>query len=111
MLAMPQMRISGPPPPRLEPIPAAASSNFAPVTYTVTYEGAPSPRELLENIVIQAQAALKGLEHTQAPEEEMIDEKTTEEKLRMTAAELAQLDKSRKKTGMDVENAQLRDFW
>jgi hypothetical protein len=76
----------------------------------ITYEGASSPRELLENIVIQAQAALKGLETQQPPEEEL-DQKTTEERMRMTAAELATVEKRGQQTEIEVENAQLRDFW
>lgn len=35
---------------------------------TIIYEGSPSPRELLEAIAIQAQAALKGLESVKLPE-------------------------------------------
>ncbi|KNZ79827.1 Baculoviral IAP repeat-containing protein 6, partial [Termitomyces sp. J132] len=49
---------------------------------TIVYEGSSSPRELLEGIAIQAQAALKGLEGTkpqEAPQEEL-----TEEQKRMT---------------------------
>ena len=56
MLAMPQMR-----PMMTEPGP---DEN----TVTVTYEGRPSPRELLETIVIQATSALKGLSATAVPE-------------------------------------------
>lgn len=58
MLAMPQMRAM-----KTEP-------GLAPGTIDITYEGAPSPRELLENVVIQATAALKGLQATLAPQEE-----------------------------------------
>ncbi|WVR07973.1 hypothetical protein IAU60_005016 [Kwoniella sp. DSM 27419] len=50
MLAMPQMRSV-----RTAPTPND------PFSLNVIYEGAPSPRELLENCVIQARAALKGL--------------------------------------------------
>ena len=48
---------------------------------TIIYEGSAGPRELLEAIVIQAQAAIKGLEGIKPsePEEEM-----TEEQKRMT---------------------------
>ncbi|KAJ3757032.1 hypothetical protein EV360DRAFT_46899 [Lentinula raphanica] len=35
----------------------------------IIYEGSPSPRELLEAIALQAQAALKGLECSKAPED------------------------------------------
>ncbi|PPQ63873.1 hypothetical protein CVT24_009499 [Panaeolus cyanescens] len=50
---------------------------------TIVYEGSSGPRELLEGIAIQAQAAIKGLEGTkvaEAPTEEL-----TEEQKRMTA--------------------------
>lgn len=50
MMAMPQMR----------PV-HRASVPGQPGQVEVTYEGAASPRELLESIVIQAHAALKGL--------------------------------------------------
>ena len=49
---------------------------------TIIYEGSSGPRELLEAIVIQAQAAIKGLEPSssgQADESEM-----TEDQKRMT---------------------------
>ena len=49
---------------------------------TIVYEGSPSPRELLEGIALQAQAALKGLEGLK-PAEEGPKELTEEEK-RMT---------------------------
>ncbi|KAL1412563.1 hypothetical protein Q8F55_000310 [Vanrija albida] len=58
MLAMPQMR-----PVRTEPGPDKDTVN-------VVYEGGPSPRELLESVVIQATSALKGLTSTAAKEEE-----------------------------------------
>ena len=46
---------------------------------TVVYEGSSGPRELLESIVIQAQAALKGLEGMK-PSEAQSDEPTEAEK-------------------------------
>ncbi|KAI0071130.1 ubiquitin conjugating enzyme family protein [Panus rudis PR-1116 ss-1] len=49
---------------------------------TIIYEGSSGPRELLEAIVIQAQAALKGLEPIKAPEPG-VDELTEQQK-RMT---------------------------
>lgn len=55
MLAMPQMRA-------VKAVPGPDDD-----TVEVTYEGAPSPRELLETVVIQATAALKGLSSTTAP--------------------------------------------
>ncbi|KAI0638576.1 ubiquitin conjugating enzyme family protein [Trametes polyzona] len=50
---------------------------------TIVYEGSSGPRELLEAIVIQAQAALKGLEGMKAPEVETTE--MSEEQKRMTA--------------------------
>ncbi|KDR83771.1 hypothetical protein GALMADRAFT_236136 [Galerina marginata CBS 339.88] len=49
---------------------------------TVVYEGSAGPRELLEGIAIQAQAALKGLEGNKVPE--TLPEELTEEQKRMT---------------------------
>lgn len=48
---------------------------------TIIYEGSSSPRELLEGIAIQAQAALKGLEGNKLPEQ---PNELTEEQKRMT---------------------------
>ncbi|KII94754.1 hypothetical protein PLICRDRAFT_47766 [Plicaturopsis crispa FD-325 SS-3] len=50
---------------------------------TIVYEGSSSPRELLEAISIQAQAAIKGLERAKPVEEE--PEEMTEEQKRMTS--------------------------
>jgi ubiquitin-protein ligase len=49
---------------------------------TIVYEGSAGPRELLEAIVIQAQAAIKGLDGVKLPEPE--EEEMTEEQKRMT---------------------------
>ncbi len=49
---------------------------------TIVYEGSSSPRELLEGIVIQAQAALKGLEGMKLVEDG--PKELTEEEKRMT---------------------------
>ncbi|BEJ13516.1 hypothetical protein CspHIS471_0306900 [Cutaneotrichosporon sp. HIS471] len=58
MLAMPSMR-----PVKIGPGPDSQS-------VSILYEGSPSPRELLENVVIQATAALKGLSgNTEKPED------------------------------------------
>lgn len=51
---------------------------------TIVYEGSPSPRELLEGIAIQAQAALKGLERTKYIE---VEEEPTEEQKRLPGSE------------------------
>jgi hypothetical protein len=48
----------------------------------IIYEGSSGPRELLESIGIQAQAALKGLEGVKTPEKSVED--LTEEQKRMT---------------------------
>ena len=48
----------------------------------IVYEGSSGPRELLESIVIQAQAALKGLEGVKVPEK--AEEELTEDQKRMT---------------------------
>jgi hypothetical protein len=92
MLAMPQMR-----PAKHEPLPDQPGSML------VTYEGSPSPRELLESVVIQARAALKGLEGT-ATKDEQAKDSGDEEMLRMSAAE-----KLRERR--NDANARLEDFW
>ncbi|KAH8092454.1 ubiquitin conjugating enzyme family protein [Cristinia sonorae] len=51
---------------------------------TIIYEGSSGPRELLEAIVIQAQAALKGLSPSK-PAEEAEDAEMTEEQKRQTS--------------------------
>lgn len=69
MLAMPAMR------------PTSRTPGPDPDSVTVTYCASPSPRELLEGAVIQAEAALKGLSATRVekqveppkPEEKYID--------------------------------------
>ncbi|KAG6896936.1 hypothetical protein C0992_005201, partial [Termitomyces sp. T32_za158] len=59
-----------------------AQSNSSIRERTIVYEGSLSPRELLEGISIQAQAALKGLEGTKP--QEASQEELTEEQKRMT---------------------------
>jgi len=49
---------------------------------TIIYEGSSGPRELLEGIAIQAQAAIKGLEGNKVTEN--VSEELTEEQKRMT---------------------------
>lgn len=51
---------------------------------TIIYEGSAGPRELLEAIVIQSQAAIKGLEGIKSPDSEEIE--MTEEQKRMTTS-------------------------
>lgn len=52
----------------------------------IVYEGSSGPRELLEGIVIQAHAALKGLERVKSPDE--LPEELTEEQKRMTLQDM-----------------------
>ncbi len=81
---------------------------------TIVYEGSSGPRELLEAIVIQAQAARKGLEGTKPPE--AVAEEMTEEQKR---AKSVVVDNSGKGKGRDTgygtppssdENQRLLDF-
>ncbi|KAJ7591087.1 hypothetical protein C8J56DRAFT_934652 [Mycena floridula] len=51
---------------------------------TIVYEGSPSPRELLEGIAIQAQAALKGLESIKPFEVDQLDPTEEENRKRQT---------------------------
>ena len=66
MLAMPSMR-----PVRKTPVDGAAGDEQQ---LEIVYEGSPSPRELLESCVIQAQAALKGLAATAYRDERSPDD-------------------------------------
>jgi len=74
---------------------------------TLIYEGSSGPRELLESILIQAQAALKGLE-TNLPAETTVAEMTEEEK-RMTSGDKGKA-KAADPAAMSPENAQLLSF-
>lgn len=81
MMAMPIMVVSS-----VKTVPSRkGSSRTSPQIRerTIVYEGSSGPRELLEAIVIQAQAAMKGLEPSVRAEEESRDEMTEEQK-RMT---------------------------
>lgn len=74
----------------------------------VIYEGSSGPRELLEAIVIQSQAALKGLEGAKSATEEH-EEEMTEEQKRMTRD-----DKGKGKEAEPIqspENLKLLQFW
>ena len=77
-MAMPCMVVSS-----VKPVKKTAKGKTSVRERIVTYEGSSGPRELLEAIVIQAQAAIKGLEGFKEPEKNP-DEMTEEEK-RMTA--------------------------
>ena len=61
-----------------------------PYCRVVTYEGAPSPRELLELCVIQAKAALKSFNDTRYTglSEGFSEEQMRQEALQLTTAEL-----------------------
>ena len=71
------------------------------------YEGSSGPRELMEAIVIQAQAALKGLEGVK-PTEQAIAEMTEEQK-RMTSDDKGK--GKEKDFPQSPENLKLRQFW
>lgn len=74
---------------------------------TLTYEGSSGPRELLESIFIQAQAALKGLEATIPPEKTVVE--MTEEEKRMTSGNKGKA-KAPDPAAISPENAQLLFF-
>ena len=73
----------------------------------VTYEGSAGPRELLEAIVIQAQAAMKSLEGFKEPDRPA--EEMTEEEKRMTTRELK--GKEKETDFQAEENTKLIKFW
>ena len=83
-----------------------SASNQAIRERTTVYEGSSGPRELLEAIVIQAQAALKGLEGVK-PQEPPTEELTEEQK-RMTVDTKGKS----KERAVDIsdENHKLLDF-
>jgi hypothetical protein len=104
MLAMPQMR-----PAKTETLPSPNGTKNDGHQVQVTYEGAPSPRELLESVVIQAQAAIKGLQSD--VEVSPFEGMTAGEIARMSKAEAEvkrQEAEAKRKTSA---NAVLRDFW
>ncbi|KDQ17329.1 hypothetical protein BOTBODRAFT_30149 [Botryobasidium botryosum FD-172 SS1] len=75
---------------------------------TVVYEGSAGPRELLESIVIQATAAIKGLEGIRFDQQEM-DENLTEEQKRMTRVD-DDKGKGKEKLVVSEENEKLMKF-
>ncbi|KIJ56783.1 hypothetical protein M422DRAFT_72920 [Sphaerobolus stellatus SS14] len=74
---------------------------------TVIYEGSSGPRELLEAIVIQSQAALKGLEGVKTTAESEIEEMTEEQK-RMTTEDRNK--GKEKEISVSPENRRLLQF-
>lgn len=102
MMAMPCMVVSS-----VKPVKKPVRGKTSIRERVVTYEGSSGPRELLEAIVIQAQAAIKGLEGFKEPEKSAED--MTEEEKRMTAD-----DRKGKAKEVDThaeENAKLLKFW
>lgn len=77
MMAMPIMVVTS-----VKSINSRKSSTSHIRERTIVYEGSSGPRELLEAIVIQAQAALKGLEPIKIEEEETVE--MSEEQKRIT---------------------------
>src|ERR1700722_2421150 len=73
---------------------------------TIVYEGSSGPRELLEGIVIQAQAALKSLDGAKASE--VVEEEMTEEEKRMTNDTKGKTKEPA--TAVSDENVKLHDF-
>lgn len=72
----------------------------------IVYEGSAGPRELLEAIVIQARAAIKGLEGVKSAEQ--VKEEMTEEQKRMTAKGKGKEKES--SPGLGDENEKLLTF-
>jgi hypothetical protein len=105
MLAMPQMR-----PVKSEIDPKDASCRI------VTYEGASSPRELLENCVIQARAALDSLEKTKrngydAEDEEQVKKRRLEALSRTKEEHEEALKAEAEWDETNAEDVQLKAFW
>ena len=103
MLAMPQMR-----PVKSEVDPKDPSCRI------VTYEGASSPRELLEVCVIQAKAALKSLTETRPTDlhEGDMQEKLRQEVLQRTKEEQEEAMRAEAEWDeINAEDDQLKAFW
>ncbi|CAE6396356.1 unnamed protein product [Rhizoctonia solani] len=84
MMAMPIMVVAS-----IKPKAPIAGSGSRPAQREriIMYEGSSGPRELLESIVIQAQAAIKGLEGMKPADTENPEGEMTETEKRMTASE------------------------
>jgi hypothetical protein len=101
MLAMPQMRAT-----KVEDLPNE------PDQISVTYEGSPCPRELLESCVIQATAALNGLEAMfKREKEKAAAEADKEAKLRQTVEQARQETLEKTEQAKNDEGQQLKQFW
>lgn len=101
MMAMPIM-VPSSAAPQSSTIPRRAG----PVERTVVYEGSSGPRELMEAIVIQATAAVKGLKST----EPAASEQMTEAEKRTLAGDGK--GKGRESVAiMSEENSKLLEFW
>ncbi|KAG9096428.1 hypothetical protein FS749_008504 [Ceratobasidium sp. UAMH 11750] len=105
MMAMPIMVVAS-----IKPKAPIAGSGSRPAQRerVIMYEGSSGPRELLESIVIQAQAAIKGLEGMKPLELEGQGGEMTESEKRMTAS-----DKGKQKELVDTaqdENLNLLQF-
>lgn len=86
-----------------------AKAGPSPRERVIVYEGSSGPRELMESIVIQAQAALKGL----GGMEQHADSRTmTEEEKRQTTLSAADpKGKGKAHSITSDDNAKLRTFW
>ncbi|CUA76927.1 hypothetical protein RSOLAG22IIIB_02407 [Rhizoctonia solani] len=84
MMAMPIMVVAS-----IKPKAPIAGSGSRPAQREriIMYEGSSGPRELLESIVIQAQAAIKGLEGMKPVDADHLEGEMTESEKRMTASE------------------------
>ncbi|KAG8962660.1 hypothetical protein FRC03_003913 [Tulasnella sp. 419] len=74
----------------------------------IIYEGSSGPRELMESLVIQATAAIKGLEGSRSPPEN--EEEMTEEQKRVTNENRSDKGKGKEKNSISEENAKLLSF-
>lgn len=78
----------------------------------VVYEGSSGPRELMESLVIQATAAIKGLEGTSAGKDKDNQEMTEAQKRVLTASVGPGNGKGKgKEKAMNEDNAKLLQFW
>ncbi len=82
----------------------------APRERTIIYEGSSGPRELMESIVIQAQAAIKGL--GVLPEDVVKNKVMSEEEKRQSTLVAPDQGKGKSKAlPISDDNLKLRKFW
>ena len=96
-------------------VPKAGSTNRRARERTIVYEGSAGPRELMESLVIQATAALKGLEGLRTTlghgDGTTGGGEMTEEQKRVTTESKSAKGKHKESNIFVEENVKLFNFW